>query len=91
MEEGKWSNQSYNKSELHRINYIKEKKAIQKEEQLRQENKLGKFEEEIEEPAKKNNKRKLKSQQVNMEVYSQSENNSDKENGKNFYKNKKKK
>jgi hypothetical protein len=91
MEEGRWSNQSYNKSELQRINYIKEKKAIQKEEQLRRENKLGKFEEEIDETAKKNNKRKLKSQQVNVEISSQSENNSEKENGKSFYKNKRKK
>ena len=91
MEEGRWSNQSYNKSELQRIYYIKEKKAMQREEQLKGENKLGKFEEQIDVPVKKNNKRTLKSEQGISEQNSPLENNSEKDNGKNFYKSKKKK
>ena len=90
MEEGRWSNQSYNKSELQRINYIKEKKAMQKEEVLsRETNKIIKFEEEIDGHSKKNDKRALKSQQGNCDNNTHSDNNSEKENGKNFYHNKK--
>ena len=91
MEEGRWSNQSYNKNELQRIYYIKEKKAMQREEQLGRENKMSQFEQEIDGPVKKNNKRTLKSEQGHMENNSPSHTGTEKESGKNFYKNKKKK
>jgi hypothetical protein len=96
MEDGRWSNQSYNKSELKRLYYIKEKKAMQREEQLKRENMNKKLDEEVMDgPVKNNKKRVLKSHQANNfnSSNSDSEGNSEEasEKGKNFYKNKKKK
>jgi hypothetical protein len=96
MEDGRWSNQSYNKTELKRIYYIKEKKAMQREEQIRRETSSKQFEEPIEENVKKNKKRALKSHQdknYNSNNNSDSQDNSEESQGKgkNFYKSKKKK
>jgi hypothetical protein len=94
MEDGRWSNQSYNKNELKRIHYIKEKKAMQREEQLKRENSNKQFDDEIDEPVKKTKKRQLKSNHANFDESNQnSDSNTEESNGKgkNFYKNKKKK
>lgn len=90
MEDGRWSNQSYNKSELKRIFYIKQKKALQREEQLKRETSGNLSEDEMNDGVKKSKKRVLKSHQGNYENSNNSDNNSE-EKGKNFYKNKKKK
>ena len=97
MEEGRWSNQSYNKSELKRIYYIREKKEMQREEQLKRETMNKKIDdEEIDGPGKANKKRVLKSHQPNNGHHNNNSNSDDNseeisEKGKNFYKSKKKK
>jgi hypothetical protein len=91
MEEGGWSNQSFNTSETKRIYYIKEKKNMQREEQLKREmekSKLNDFIEQADGPPKKSKKRELKSNQ-NGDNFQKVDSDSDKK-GKNFYKNKKK-
>lgn len=62
MEEGRWSNQSYNQNELRRIYYIKQKKELQREEQMRREGHgIEEVEDEEDDDAGKNSKkRKLK-------------------------------
>lgn len=87
MEEGKWSNQSYNQTELRRIHYVKEKKALQKEEQYKiicEKQQLKEIIEE-EEDNKNTKKRKLKTKGEDP-----IEQTVDDKKAKNFYKNKKK-
>ncbi len=88
MDDGRWSNQSYNKNEMRRIYYIKEKKDNQRQQQNESDNRLMTVDEENE-PKSKNKKRELKSdKQKNQPVVDESEQSLEK--GKNFYKNKKK-
>ncbi len=64
MEEGRWSKQSYNQNELRRVHYIKQKKEMQRQEQLiRETERLANFqmEDAAEEDNKRSKKRVLKS------------------------------
>jgi hypothetical protein len=88
MEEGRWSKQSYNQNELRRINYIKEKKEKQRQDQLEKQQGPGDFGMIVEEDGNSNvRKRELKSSKKNRE--DDVENAEDNKKGKNFYKNKK--
>ena len=87
MDDGRWSNQSYNQNELRRIYYIKEKKDLQRQKQ--NESDINTNSEEEKEPKSKNRKRELKSdKQKSLPVTDESDQTQEK--GKNFYKNKKK-
>ena len=74
-EEGLWSNQSKNENELRRINYIKEKKELQKEEQRIKESKQtdSMDVDDDEEDNKNSRKRVLKSSKNNNVVIIESE------------------
>jgi hypothetical protein len=88
MEEGKWSKQSYNQNELRRVNYIKEKKEKQREDQLKQKG-GDKIEEEEEDERKPSKKRELKSHKNKELPDDNLEPVEETKKGKNFYKNKK--
>ena len=94
MEEGKWSKQSYNQGEQSRVFYIKQKKEMQKEEQVkRQAERLGNvhIEEEDDDNNNKNRKKKaLKSNSKENPIDDAEKEDDVSKNGKNFYKNKKK-
>ena len=93
MEEGKWSKQSFNKNELRRVNYIKEKKDKQRQDQLEKQHANGNFGMIVEEDDGECNKRKreLKSNKKNIVVDQEVEEDqlSTGKKGKNFYKSKK--
>ena len=96
VEEGKWSKQSFNKNELRRVNYIKEKKDKQRQDQLEKQQASGNFGMIVEEDDGECNKRKreLKSNKKNNVVDQEVEEEeiaqlSTGKKAKNFYKSKK--
>jgi hypothetical protein len=89
MEEGKWSKQSYNQNELRRVNYIKEKKDKQREDQLKQKGGDEIAEEEEDDERKPSKKRELKSNKNKQQPDDNLEPVEEIKKGKNFYKNKK--